>query len=108
MDAYPDGYPPYVRGWFALAHAGSMQRGFRDVGYLLARRLESFRPEWLDAGGWQEHLATLRQHLERRDQWGAALWFGVTYPGLACLIPASKREQFIAGLREWVEQCVSR
>ena len=95
-----DGYPPCVRGWFWLARSGRMRRGFRDVGYLLSRRLRRFRPLGFDRRAWRFHLETLRQGLAKRDDLVAMHWFAATYPGLAGLIPADARREFLAGLRD--------
>lgn len=96
----PDGYPPYVRGLFCMAREGTMQRGYRDVGYLLSRWLRHFRPATVGARAWQYHIDTLRQTLALTDQRMAEHWLAVTYPGLAALIPAQPRDEFIAGMRE--------
>lgn len=95
-----EGYPPYVRGWFCMAREGTMQRGYRDVGYLLSRRLRQFRPAAVGARAWRYHIDTLRQILALTDQRTAEHWLTATYPGLAALIPAQARGEFIAGMRE--------
>jgi len=99
----PDGYPPYVLGWFGKARTGTMQRGYRDVGYLLSHRLRRFHPRWLSREAWRYHIETLRESLVRRDERGAFLWFAVTYPGLVSLVPVGARRQFVAGLREKIK-----
>lgn len=95
-----EGYPPCVRGWFCLARSGRMQRGYRDVGYLLARRLRRFRPSWLDRDAWRLHLETLRESLMQQDDAPAMHWLAATYPGLVALIPADERREFVAGMRD--------
>jgi hypothetical protein len=95
-----DGYPPYVRGWFRKARAGTMQRGYRDVGYLLASRLGGFQPAWLNAAEWRYHLDTLWRSLAARDERAAMQWFSATYPGLVAMLPARQRREFVAGLGE--------
>lgn len=77
-----------------------MRRGYRDVGYLLARKLNSFQPRWLSSPAWRFHLKTLRQCLEENDGRSVVLWFAVTYPGLVSLIPVKQRQHFVAGVRE--------
>ena len=96
----PDGYPPYVRGWFCMAREGTMQRGYRDVGYLLAGKLNAFQPRWLSLQAWRYHLNTLLRCLKENDERSYVLWFAVTYPGLGSLIPAKQRQHFFAGFRE--------
>jgi hypothetical protein len=95
-----DRYPPFVRGWLCLARSGRMQRGYRDVGYLLARRLRRLRPRWLGRRAWRYHLETLRECLARRDADLAMQWFSATYPGLVGLIPTEARPDFVAGVEE--------
>lgn len=95
-----EGYPPFVRGWFWLARSGRMHRGYRDVGYLLARRLRRFRPRWLGRRAWRYHLETLQGCLAMRDEQLAMQWFAATYPGLVGLIPAEARAEFVAGVEE--------
>jgi hypothetical protein len=95
-----DGYPPYVRGWFRLAQAGSMQRGYRDVGYLLGQKLRQFRPSWLGVEAWGSHLNTLWGILERQDQRTGMAWLASTYPGLVDLLPAEEQQGFFAGMNE--------
>lgn len=95
-----DGYPPYVLGWFRKAHAGTMRRGYRDVGYLITRRLHRFRPSWLRAREWRCHLETLRRSLDRYDELAAFKWLAATYPDFVAMIPADQRGHFLAGIRE--------
>jgi len=101
-----EGYPPCVRGWFCLARSGRMRRGFRDVGYLLARRLGRCRPPWLSRRAWRFHRRTLRECLAAQDDQVAMRWLTATYPGLVALIPADGRREFFAGMGEPV--CVDR
>jgi hypothetical protein len=77
-----------------------MQRGYRDVGYLLSRRLRQFRPVSLGGRAWRYHLQTLWQILAISDTQAAVHWLAATYPGLAALIPVQARGEFIAGMRE--------
>ena len=79
-----------------------MQRGYRDVGYLLAGRLRGFRPAWLDACRWRGHLDTLLQSLAGRHERHVWDWLAITYPGLARLVPVDQRQHFVAGMRERV------
>lgn len=95
-----DGYPPYVQGWFCMAESGTMQRGYRDAGYLLARRLREFRPLWLGVRAWRYHVGTLWAILDRCDEQAALWWFAATYPCLVALIPADQQVHFVAGVRE--------
>jgi hypothetical protein len=95
-----DGYPPYVRGWFCLAESGTMQRGYRDVGYLLAAKLCHFRPRWMSVRAWRYHLHTLASTLEQCDERAAMWWFAATYPGLVTLLPLHDQSEFCSGVRD--------
>jgi hypothetical protein len=94
------GYPAYVRGWVCMARDGSMQRGYRDVGYLFAMKLREFRPDWFSGRAWRYHLRTLWASLETCDDRAATWWFAATYPNLVALIPTRQQAHFMAGVRE--------
>lgn len=77
-----------------------MRRGYRDVGYLFARKLSQFQPRWLSREMWRYHVETLRESLAQCDERAAFLWFAVTYPGLVSLVPAKAKRQFVKGMKE--------
>jgi len=78
-----------------------LQRGYRDVGYLLAPRLRAFRPESLDPRTWAQRRGRLRRLLQAAEDTAALAWFTETYPQLMAVIPVGDHLQFVAGVREW-------
>jgi len=94
------GCPAYVKGWCCKAQARTLQRGYRDVGYLLAPRLRSFRPDRFGPRRWAWRLGRLRKFLLTADEAAALAWFAEIYPQLMALIPAGDQPQFVAGVRE--------
>jgi hypothetical protein len=95
-----DGFPGYVRGWCCMAKHKSMQRGYRDVGYLLVARLRAFRPARCGVRAWRRQLALLDEHLKRNEKGAIRQWFRTHYPALMNLIPARRHGELIAGLIE--------
>ena len=95
------GCPGYVRGWCAKAREHTLQRGYRDVGYLLASNLRAFRPERFAPGTWAQRLGRLRRLLRKADESAVMEWFAETYPQLMRLIPVGDHPNFVAGLRDW-------
>ena len=107
MDSHPshsrtllDGCPGYVRGWCCKARDHTLQRGYRDVGYLLAAKLGAFRPERFRPRVWARHVRRLRSLLQASDDAAAAAWFAEMYPRLMAVIPVGERPHFVAGVRE--------
>jgi len=107
MDAHPahdrtllGGCPSYVKGWCCKARDRTLQRGYRDVGYLLAPKLWSFRPERFGPRMWSRQLGRLRRLLQAADEAAAVAWFAEIYPQLMAVIPVSDQPQFVAGVRE--------
>ena len=95
------GCPGYVKGWCCKAGDRSLQRGYRDVGYLLASKLRRFRPEHIAPRSWAEQMSRLRRLLRAADESAALEWFTENYPRLMKLIPAGDHADFVAGAREW-------
>jgi hypothetical protein len=87
-----------VQGWCCKAHDRTLQRGYRDVGYLLAPRLRSFRPDRFGPRTWERRLGRLRKFLLTDDEAAALAWFAETYPQLMALIPVGEQAQFVAGV----------
>lgn len=94
------GCPAYVKGWCCKARDQTLQRGYRDVGYLLAPKLKVFRPERFAPRAWARQLGRLRSLLRAADEAAALGWFAEIYPQLLAVIPVGDRPQFVAGLRE--------
>jgi hypothetical protein len=94
------GCPGYVRGWCCKARDRTLQRGYRDVGYLLAAKLKTFRPERLSQRTWTQQRRRLRRLLKSNDEAAALGWFVEIYPQLMEVIPVGDHPQFVAGVRE--------
>jgi hypothetical protein len=78
----------------------SLQRGYRDVGYLLYLKLRGFRPAHASLRLWSRHVANLRKHVLGNDRSAIQAWFRENYPVLMNLIPESRHREFVAGLVE--------
>lgn len=107
MDSHPShsrtllgGCPGYVKGWCCKARERTLQRGYRDVGYLLAPKLKTFRPARFSPRTWGRQLDRLRRLLQAADEAAALGWFVEIYPQLMAVIPLGDRPQFLAGVRE--------
>ena len=98
--ATADGFPSYVRGWCCMAKSGTMQRGYRDVGYLLAVRLREFRPALFSIRLWRQQVVFLEEHVERNERGAVRAWFKTYYPALMHMIPARRHGEFVAGFIE--------
>jgi hypothetical protein len=100
VDTTVDGFPDYVRGWVCKARDRSMQRGYRDVGYLLYWKLRLFRPAHIEVRSWFRHVDNLRNHVVANDRRAIQGWFAENYPALMHLIPERRHREFVAGLVE--------
>jgi hypothetical protein len=98
--ATEDGFPGYVRGWCYMAKSKTMQRGYRDVGYLIAERVAEFRPAQFNARSWREQVEHLKQHAKRDAEAAVQRWFLTNYPTLMHLIPKRRHLEFVAGFIE--------
>ena len=97
---FSDGFPNYVRGWVCMAKDNSMQRGYRDVGYLLAPRIREFRPAHIGVRCWFKQVTTLGQHIASNDKTAVGAWMRQHYPVLMQIVPARKQRAVIVGLME--------
>ena len=77
-----------------------MQRGYRDVGYLLAPKLKEFRPAHLGVRAWFKQVAVLGEHIEAGDQISVRGWVREHYPALIQLVPEGRHRDLVAGLVE--------
>lgn len=83
-----------------MAKSGSMQRGYRDVGYLLAVRVGEFRPSQFNARAWRRLMLELSGHVRRNEKAAVGVWFKEHYPALMHLIPDRRHREFVAGFIE--------
>jgi hypothetical protein len=98
--AYVDGFPSYVRGWVSMAREKTMQRGYRDVGYLLAPKVKAFRPAHIGVRSWFKQVVVLAEHIEANDKVAVKSWVCEHYPALIQLIPERRHSEFVSGLVE--------
>jgi hypothetical protein len=87
-----------------MAKAKTMQRGYRDVGYLIAVRVRAFRPAQFNARSWRERVACLGEHVIQGETEAIRVWFKTHYPALMHLIPERRQREFVAGFVERAEQ----
>jgi hypothetical protein len=87
-----------------MAKSGSMQRGYRDVGYLLAVRVGEFRPSQFNARLWRRLVMCLFEYVRRNQKTAIREWFRSHYPALMHLIPDRRHREFIAGFIERAEE----
>ena len=97
-----EGVPGYVFGWCCKADARTMQRGYRDVGYLLIQRARHFRPKHMPKDVWQERLMPLVDSCRANQAAHVWAWCIRHYPSLASRIPRECRDEFVAGMVERV------
>lgn len=104
-----DGCPNYVRGWVRKADVNTMQRGYRDVGYLLAPHVLDFRPPTFTRSVWRDAVARLRDACCSGNALAVMGWCREAYPSLLSLIPRQRHADFVAGMieRVWEEACCS-
>lgn len=95
-----DGFPSYVRGWVCKARDKSMQRGYRDVGWLFAGRVRQFRPAHIPVRSWFRRARDLVHCVETNDRHAIQGWFREHYPALMHLIPEGRHRGFVAGVME--------
>lgn len=95
-----DGCPNYVRAWVCKAGKGTLQRGYRDVGYLLAPHVSDFQPPVFTASRWRQAVSRLHELCIAGEGAGVLAWCREAYPSLVQLVPESSRGEFAAGLVE--------
>jgi len=77
-----------------------MQRGFKDVGYLFAPCVLSFRPLKASTEWWRKQVHVLATEIQAGSQSGVRRWFRVHYPPLMELIPSAQEREFAKGIIE--------
>lgn len=95
-----DGCPNYVRAWCCKAAEKTMQRGYRDVGYLLAPHVLDFQPPAFTAPRWGMAVSRLRDLCVAGDGTGVMEWCTRAYPSLVQIVPEKSRKEFVAGMME--------
>ena len=98
----PDGIPGYVFCWCCKANARTMQRGYRDVGYLMAPHLRDFRPPTVARSVWGDTVCRLREFCLTGNAVAVMDWCRTRYPGLLAIIPQERQGEFVAGVIEGV------
>ena len=77
-----------------------MQRGYRDVGYLLAPHVGDFRPTAVTSGVWGEAVSRLQEFCLSGNAVAVMDWCREAYPSLLALIPRPRHGDFVAGVIE--------
>jgi len=83
-----------------MAKDKSMQRGYRDVGYLLAPRVKEFRPAHISVRSWLRQVRELAEHIHANDRAAVGGWVKKHYPALMQLVPQRRRKELVLGLVE--------
>lgn len=89
--------PGFVRGWCCKAGAGTLQRGFEDVGYLVATHLRALRPAAVPPRSWRRQVRLLEEHVAAGNQSAVQRWFHAHCPPLMRLIPRRRQRDFARG-----------
>ncbi len=97
-----DGCPNYVRAWCRKAEVGTIQRGYRDVGYLLAPHIRDCQPLKATGVAWQNAVSRLQEFCLSGNAQEVLAWCREAYPGLLKTIPRSQHGEFVAGIIEGV------
>ena len=87
-----------------MAKSGTMQRGYRDVGYLFAVHVPVFRPASFPVRSWRRRLRGLDEHIRREENAAIKCWFKAHYPALMHLIPVRRHREFVAGFVERTQE----
>jgi hypothetical protein len=91
------GVPSFFRACcYEAANGGG---GYSVPGWHLANALGSQIPYDLDMDEWQAEVEALHQLIADKDDEGVWAWFKRHYPKCMALVPARRREQFVAGVR---------
>lgn len=91
-----------------MAKEKTMQRGYRDVGYLLAPRVKQFRPAHISVRSWFKQVAVLGEHIEANDKTAVKNWIREHYPALIQLVPERRRSELVLGLLERARSTVGQ
>jgi hypothetical protein len=103
----PQGVHGAVPGFFracCIEAANGGTNGYFGAGLRLAGSLGSECPYDLEWDQWELEVEKLRQLLVDDDAPGVWSWFRSHFPKAMKLVPARRRDQFVAGVRrEWEE-----
>ncbi len=78
----------------------TMQRGYRDVGYLLAPEVKVFGPALIGVRSWFKQVAVLVERIEANDKVAVKNWVREHYPALMQLVPERRHGEVVSGLVE--------
>jgi uncharacterized protein (DUF1778 family) len=92
------GVPTFFRACcFEAAQGGA--NGYKIAAWHLSNSLGSQQPYDLDDEEWERVLEALKQAITDDDDVAIWNWFKRHYPRCMALVPARRREQFVAGVR---------
>lgn len=93
------GVPGFFRACCWEATRGGTN-GYFNAGWALANAIGSESPYDLETEDWQEEVETLKSLLANGDDEGVWNWYRRHYPRAMTLVPARRREQFVAGVHQ--------
>lgn len=79
-----------------------MERGYRDVGYLLAPHVLDFRPSTVTGDVWRDAVSRLQEFCLSGNALAVMEWCREAYPSLLAIIPRHRHGDFVAGVIEGV------
>jgi hypothetical protein len=93
------GVPTFFRACCAEASRGN-ECTYAHPGYHLAIHLWEQQPYDMDADAWAKETERLTKALDQQDNDGVWNWFKEHYPKCMKLVPARRKGQFVAGVRQ--------
>jgi hypothetical protein len=102
------GVPGFFRACCHEAQQGGAN-GYSNAGWHLANALDNECPYDLELDEWQQEVEKLKSLLAADNTEGVWEWFERHLPKCAALIPARRRDQFVAGVRRaYYEDIINR
>jgi len=98
-----DGIPTFFRALCAEARRGGTN-GYYLAGQEFTRHLESNMPNDLSEDQWYDQLKELQGMIENENNLGIWKWLRRIYPRCMELVPTRRRDQFLKGLYEYLEE----
>jgi hypothetical protein len=103
--AKPKGYgacPTHFVASCRTAAAGGTQ-GYDSVGQQMATHIAGLSPDDIEDEEWDRHLDVLVDHIDRGDDRAILDWLDRFVPRCMALVPRRRRESFLKGIYQFVE-----
>lgn len=97
------GVPSYFRGCCMEATQGGTM-GYFSPAWHLTIHLDTSMPYDMDEDDWADELAQLREHSRERNDDCVWQWFHEHYPKCMALVPKRRKEQFLKGVYEAIDE----